>query len=70
MSRPEYIPKGFFVFYTREHSVCLNINRIESISKGLSGSPVEVRTINGDLFQIQYSFEDFLRLIADALEEK
>lgn len=70
MSRPDYIPKGFFVFYTQEQSVCLNADRVESISKGLSGSPVVVRTINGDSFHLQYSFDDFLKLIAEALEEK
>lgn len=64
------LPKGFVVFYTNTHSVCLSIDTITAISKGVLGSSLQIQTTDGSVYAVDYSFDDFLTLLTEAQEEK
>ena len=70
MSRPAYIPKGFVMIYTQTHAICMRVDHIVQVAKGGIGSMLQIVTRDGETYKADYVLEDFLSLMAEALEEK
>ena len=70
VSEPK-IPKGFVMIYTETHSICMRIDHIVSVAVAVGvNHTLHITTRDGENYKAAYNFEEFLKLLDAANEDK
>lgn len=68
---PSYlIPKGFIQVYTDEQTICLRIEQITNVTQNAGKNSIEITTRDGQKYTTACLFEDFMNMLARAIDEE